>query len=104
MVTRLIEVPERTGRRDSLPEHTRYLDTGCDIHPACLTCPLARCRYDEPGGVRGLASRGRDASILQVRSSENLTIEAIARRFGVSRRTVFRVLARARGGPGACRL
>jgi DNA-binding transcriptional regulator LsrR (DeoR family) len=34
--------------------------------------------------------------MLQLRREDGLTIEAIARRFGVSRRTVFRVLARGR--------
>jgi hypothetical protein len=96
----LVEVEERpayrTGRRDALPEHTRYVDTGCDIHPSCLSCPLVRCRYDEPGGTRKINSRVRDDTILRVRRDEKLTVEAIARRVGVSRRTVFRVLAKAR--------
>jgi transcriptional regulator of acetoin/glycerol metabolism len=83
-------------RRDSLPEHTRYADTGCTIHPSCLTCPLVRCRYDEPGGARKILNHDRDASILRVKYDERLTVEAVARRFGVSRRTVFRALARAR--------
>jgi hypothetical protein len=86
----------RPLRRDALPEHTRYMDSGCDIHPACLTCPLVRCRYEEPGGFRGIAGRERDASILRARREDGMTIQAIARRFGLSRRTVFRVLARAR--------
>ena len=25
-----------------------YADTGCDLHPKCLTCPLSRCVYDRP--------------------------------------------------------
>ena len=48
------------ARRDALPEHTHYADTGCDLHPSCLTCPLVRCRYDEPGGARKLLSDERD--------------------------------------------
>src|SRR2546426_10940407 len=42
------------GRGDSLPERTGYRDDGCELHPQCLTCPLPRCRYDEPGGLTGL--------------------------------------------------
>jgi len=93
------------ARRDALPEHTRYVDTGCEVHPSCLTCPLVRCRYDEPGGVRALQSRDRDLSILQLHRDERLTVDAIARRVGVSRRTVFRALARGRreGGVPECR-
>jgi transposase-like protein len=95
------DASERLGpaRRDALPENTRYVDTGCEVHPTCLDCPLVRCRYDEPGGVRSLLSADRDRGILMLQA-QGLTIESIARRYGVSRRTVFRVLARSRGRTG----
>jgi len=82
----------RSPRRDALPEHTQYADSGCSIHASCLTCPLVRCRYDEPGGARKLLSEDRDRDILSLRS-EGRPVSAIAARFGISRRTVFRVLA-----------
>jgi hypothetical protein len=85
----------RPLRRDALPEHTRYVDTGCEVHSSCLTCPLVRCRYDEPGGARALLGQERDRTILVMRR-EGRPISLIAQRFGVSRRTVFRVLAAAR--------
>ena len=83
------------ARRDALPEHTQYADTGCDVHPRCLTCPLVRCRYDEPGGARKLFSEDRDRAIVSLQR-EGVPVDAIALRFGVSRRTVFRALARGR--------
>jgi transposase-like protein len=89
--------PFRRTRSDALPENTRYTDTGCDVHPSCLTCPLVRCRYDEPGGARRVFSEGRDRSIVALRRSGR-DVEEIASRFGVSRRTVFRALARSRNG------
>ncbi len=82
-------------RRDALPEHTDYNDTGCDLHPSCLACPLVRCRYDEPGGARRIASDERDRAIVRLRREDGLQIGALALRFAISRRTVFRVLARA---------
>jgi hypothetical protein len=85
----------RPSRRDALPEHTHYVDSGCDLHPSCLTCPLVRCRYDEPGGARRLLSEERDRTILALQRQQT-PVSAIAKRFGVSRRTVFRVLARSR--------
>jgi hypothetical protein len=85
----------RPLRRDALPEHTRYADTGCDVHPSCLTCPLVRCRYDEPGGARRIFSEERDRAIVRLQR-ERVPVNVIARRFGISRRTVFRVVARAR--------
>lgn len=56
-----------------------YRDTGCDWHPACLTCPFEKCRYDLPHvvgvQVRQMWNQGRDVS-------------AIAHALGVSRKTV----------------
>ena len=78
-------------RGDSLPERTGYRDDGCEIHPQCLTCPLPRCRYDEPGGLTGLLNGLRDREIVALRS-RGMAVEEIADTFGVSRRTVFRVL------------
>ena len=86
----------KRARRDALPEHTRYVDSGCHVHSSCLTCPLVRCRYDEPGGLRGILSKERDAGILALRG-QGRPISLIAQRYGVSRRTVFRVLAAGRG-------
>ena len=90
------EVLSRPARRDALPEHTHYVDNGCDLHPNCLTCPLVRCRHDEPGGARRLLSEERDRTILDLQR-QRMPVGVIAQRFGVSRRTVFRVFARSRG-------
>jgi transcriptional regulator of acetoin/glycerol metabolism len=84
-------------REDALPEHTHYRDEGCDIYPSCLRCPLPRCRYDEPGGIRALLGAHRDRLIVDLRR-QGMGIDELARRFGVSRRTVFRALERARQG------
>ncbi len=78
-------------RSDALPEFTRYRDNGCDVHPSCLTCPLPRCRYEEPGGLRALLNKTRDGQIVAQRAT-GVPVAELALRFGVSRRTVFRVL------------
>jgi hypothetical protein len=78
-------------RGDSLPEVNRYQDDGCDIYPECLTCPLPRCRYEEPGGLKGMLNSMRDREIVSLRA-QGVPAEDIADQFGVSRRTVFRVL------------
>jgi transposase-like protein len=85
-------------RADALPEHLEYHDGGCSVSPTCLRCPLERCRYDEPGGVRTLLQRPRDEAVLRFRD-EGLGINALAKQFGISRRSVFRILARGRGRP-----
>ncbi len=78
-------------RSDALPEFTRYRDSGCDVSPNCLACPLPRCRYEEPGGLRALLNKTRDEQIVTQRAT-GVPVAEIATRFGVSRRTVFRVL------------
>ena len=97
----VVEADPRQPRRDALPEHTHYHDSGCDLHPSCLSCPLVRCRYDEPGGVRGMLSKERDRTIVALQR-QGRPVNAIALRFGISRRTVFRVLAKAKGAAKAC--
>ena len=83
---------ERRVRADALPEHICYRDDGCEVHSHCLSCPLPRCRYDEPGGLRSLLNSYRDQEVLALRH-DGLPVEEIARRFRLSRRTVFRILA-----------
>lgn len=92
----VVRSPGRLVRKDALPEHTEYADTGCDMHPSCLACPLVRCRFDEPGGMRKMISRERDRLIIRLQQEQRLPAHVLARRFGISRRTVFRVLKRAR--------
>ena len=79
-------------RADALPEQVEYRDRGCDLFPSCLRCPLPRCRYDEPGGARAMLNRVRDREMRRLRREQELPVDEIARRYRVSRRTVFRAL------------
>ncbi len=79
-------------RIDALPEYTSYADNGCNLYPSCLTCPLPKCRYDDPGGASAMLRTGRDASIARLADQAGTTVDTLARQFGVSRRTIFRVL------------
>ncbi|HET9477022.1 MAG TPA: helix-turn-helix domain-containing protein [Dehalococcoidia bacterium] len=89
---RLRERPvRRRGSRDPLPENTRYRDDGCSVSSSCFTCPLPRCRYEEPGGLRAVLNQMRDDQIMALKQA-GVPIEDLALRFQVSRRTVFRVL------------
>jgi hypothetical protein len=82
-------------RGDNLPENTRYRDDGCNISESCFSCPLPRCRYEEPGGLRALLNESRDREILQLRL-KGMPVEELADRFGISRRTIFRVIGTTR--------
>ncbi|HMO54223.1 MAG TPA: helix-turn-helix domain-containing protein [Tepidiformaceae bacterium] len=90
METRL-ELPLRS---DALPEYTDYRDSGCDLYSSCLSCPLPTCRYDVEGGASAILRSGRDANILAAASDGSMSIDELARAFGLSRRTIFRVLRR----------
>ena len=85
----------RKVRSDALPEHMEYRDGGCELAPTCLRCPLERCRYDEPGGRRALITGSRDVAVCR-RREEGSGIDLLAAEFGLSRRNVFRILARER--------
>jgi hypothetical protein len=94
-------VPARV-RVDALPEHTEYRDTGCDVSPSCLRCPLARCKYDEPPlSAQRLSAAQRDREIVLLRTKYGAPIELLASTYGVTPRTVFRALSGAKRGSGA---
>ena len=76
---------------DHVPELTHYRDEGCRFWHACLSCPFARCVFEEPGGPKRAVNAVRDGEIRR-RHAAGETPQAIAAHFGVTRRTVYRVL------------
>ncbi len=74
-----------------------YADHGCSYAPSCLTCPFEVCRYDR--GFAGnrvskaMSRVDRDRQITMMRA-RGMQIEEIAEVFGVSGRTVARILSR----------
>ena len=84
------------GRMDDLPlEQEHYQDDGCDLFPSCLRCPLTRCRYDDPGRQTGKGLRNAEMACLR---RAGVSVGELAERFGVSRRTVYRIIAGHDGG------
>lgn len=83
------------SRTDALPENHVYRDAGCEYSPSCLSCPFAKCRYDQP--IVDQFRDQRDQLIVELRT-KGRTIQAIAKKAHCGRRTVFRVLAEAREG------
>jgi hypothetical protein len=79
-------------RCDRLPEHLDYADTGCELSPSCLNCPLPQCKYDAPRRVRGLRNYRRDREIALLHRKHQAPVDAIAAAFGLSRRQVYRIL------------
>jgi hypothetical protein len=88
---------DRLETIDLLPEQTVYRDEGCGN--GCvrsLECPFPRCRYDDPLLWQRTERDQRDAKIVAARRREGLSVDDLASRFGISRRTVHRILARSR--------
>ena len=85
-------------RSDTLPENTRYRDDGCDAALTCLECPLSLCKYDDPGWLQRENRRTRDDEIFRLRSQQ-VSVAEISKRFGISTRTVHRVVQRGGATP-----
>jgi hypothetical protein len=85
-------------RSDTLPENTRYKDDGCDASLTCLACPLSLCKYDDPGWLQRESRRTRDDEIFQLRQ-ERVPVAEISKRFGISTRTVHRIVQRGGATP-----
>jgi DNA-binding CsgD family transcriptional regulator len=86
-----------------LPDETHYRDTGCDLSPSCLQCPLPRCVEDQPRGRQRhkMRAKGHIASTL---AAQGLSQQEIARRLNVSARTIRRYInSHKRGGKNGTR-
>ncbi len=82
---------------DPLPDYFDYRDEGCSLFPSCLRCPLPRCRYDEPakdGRGRRPTKVLRDEEMLRQHRILGRSVAELAECFGVSRRTVQRIIRR----------
>ena len=85
-------------RSDTLPENTRYKDDGCEASATCLACPLALCKFDDPGWLQRESRRTRDDEIFELRQNK-VPVADIAERFGISTRTVHRIVQRGGAAP-----
>ena len=81
---------------DSVPEYYHYEDTGCEVSPSCLSCPLPQCKYDDPGWFQKHRRMARDLKVWSTIQSGGLSVEEAAARFSVTVRTVFRIMQRCR--------
>ena len=67
-----------------------YKDTGCDLHPKCLECPLPMCKYDDPDRRVPMRRDVRDAQIIDL-LAQGVKIPNVAAEVGTSERTVYRI-------------
>jgi AraC-like DNA-binding protein len=80
---------------DDLPENCHYCDRGCRLAPSCLNCPLPQCVYDAPA-PQYLLKQQRNAQIVQLYTAGEGSIRELAQRYGLSVRSVQRIVKKSR--------
>ena len=83
---------------DLLPEYCHYRDDGCEFADSCLNCPFPECIYAQPGGRQRWLKGLRDKEVLRLFTAQGKGVKELASMFGVSQRTIQRILKRARDG------
>lgn len=86
----------RTGQRPKTKKDredaARSVDTGCVLHPSCLSCPLPKCVHDmtqrEQRELRGFSANYTE---IRRRYRAGETINQLVLLFDVSRRSVYRI-------------
>lgn len=72
-----------------------WQDTGCEVSPTCLACPLSHCKYDRVytgmSEERRLATEQSHARIVELRD-RGLSWDQIQQELGVGRATISRAL------------
>ena len=66
----------------------------CDVSDNCFQCPLTMCKYDNPVEYRRWKAKNFDRKVLQAITFDGLTINAAAKRFKLTPRTIDRIKAR----------
>lgn len=92
----MLKSPSASSPVDTVPEYYHYEDTGCEVSPSCLSCPLPQCKYDDPVWFQQHRRMARDLKVWSTMQSEGLNVEEAADRFSVTVRTVFRIMRRCR--------
>ena len=92
----MVRARTETAVVDTVPEFYHYEDTGCEVSPSCLTCPLPQCKFDDPIWFQRHRRLTKDLRVVNVIQSEGLTAEEAAERFSVTVRTIFRIMQRCR--------
>jgi hypothetical protein len=81
---------------DLPPENCQYRDNGCELADSCLNCPFPECIYAQPGGKQRWLRSLRDKEVLRLFTAQSKGVKELAVMLGVSRRTIQRILKRAR--------
>ncbi len=78
--------------QDTSPEYVKYKDVGCELHSACLTCPLVVCKEELTMGIQDVRAHMRKLQI-QLLRDEGHPVRWIADVMGITARGVYKSLA-----------
>lgn len=81
---------------DLPPEYCHYKDEGCEFADSCLDCPFPECIYALPRGRQRWLKKTRDREVVKLFNARGKKVKELAMMFGVSTRTIQRILKRAR--------
>ncbi len=84
-------VCEEISNKDLRPEYCQYHDEGCEVSGSCLQCTLLQCIYEKPRGKHRMWQMVRDRQMVAL-FHQGKNTDDLAKRFGVSRRTVERII------------
>lgn len=86
-------VPNAIWKFNALVDSTAYWkDTGCEHHPACLSCPEVACiKEGRQQHYKGLAHRNEQIRALWKTQGGKAAVRALADRFGISPRRVYSI-------------
>ena len=79
---------------------SHYRDTGCKDAgvTSCLDCPLPKCVEDMTfEELKAFRRERHDSERVRVIWEEGLSVEEAASKFGITQRTVWRIIARSPG-------
>jgi len=73
-------------------------DTGCQLAPSCLSCPLPECYYDNPTAYlhlvrKNIPSNAKEDEVMMLLGG-GLTRQEVATLTALNIRTVYRIQAR----------
>ena len=77
-------------------ETIHWTQTGCEVASDCLECPLPVCKWDDIFWYRRHRRLAGDFRVARAVSEQELSAGEAGEQFGITERTVFRILARVR--------
>ena len=75
-------------------------DAGCEVWSTCLSCPLSRCKHDDPKWYMSIRRFGPSLRLYAEMQRDHLSTSAAAFRFGMQPRSITRIKERVRDALG----